>query len=370
MRGYQPERHEHATNSRQCKKNTKFSFKLYPGVDEPPWRRDQVWLPHWSVKKGHAIGLEETSCYFADKQAPTHKHILEQANKQAKAKTETDMDAKLGLFCQKHLIPDKAHRCPILRGTERVAYDTDVQLKCDARVQSEKRGILGIEVVEIFTRRVSHLAEVTTLLPIGIPNGSHDRHLVEHKRKVCQPRTACRHIVVVSAVGRVREPPASATEVPVHEMFLHKVAHVEVTENQFCVVPLLAPSHEDLLAKTRWPLYSALYAPSMPPTESWGRSVLVQIPQRAWSPANKWCLCVSSFFVKTLGSCVSSRVRFRVMNPRSRGRQACWRSCPAFHGPSPAPANLAAPVVKLLLTLACSCERLLKSCPTPRQCNS
>ena len=50
-------------------------------------------------------------------------------------------------------------KCPILRGTGRVAYDTVVQLKCDARLQSEKQGILGNGVVEMFTRRVSHRAE-------------------------------------------------------------------------------------------------------------------------------------------------------------------------------------------------------------------
>ena len=182
-------------------------------------------------------------------------------------------------------------KCHILPGTERVAYDTVVQLNCDARVQSEKQGILRIEVVEIFTGRVSHLAEMTTPLPRGIPNSSHDRHLLEHKRKVCQLVTMCRHIVVVSAVGRVSEPPATATNVLVHEMFLHlaDAAHVQVTEKgnpascsteppASCAPSLcsrctsachvLASSYVDLLAKTRWPLCGAPHAPSVPPTEA------------------------------------------------------------------------------------------------------
>ena len=70
------------------------------------------------------------------------------------------------------------------------------QLTYDALVQSEKQGILGIEVVEIFTRRVSDLAEMTTLLPRSIPNGSHDRHLLGHKRSLpacdCVPTHSCR----------------------------------------------------------------------------------------------------------------------------------------------------------------------------------
>ena len=127
-------------------------------------------------------------------------------------------------------------KCYILLGTERVACDTVVQLKCDARVQSEKQGILGIEVVEIFSR-VSHLAELTTLLPRSTPNGSHDRHLMEHKSKVCQLVTV-RHTVVVSAVGRVREPPASATNVPVHEIHPADAAHVQMTEK---AIPRRAP---------------------------------------------------------------------------------------------------------------------------------
>ena len=60
------------------------------------------------------------------------------------------------------------------------------------------------------------------------------------KDKVCQHVTVCRHIAVVSAVGRVREPPASATNVSVHEVFLHPAdaAHVQVTEK---AIPRRAP---------------------------------------------------------------------------------------------------------------------------------
>ena len=132
-------------------------------------------------------------------------------------------------------------KCPSLRGTGRVVYDTVVQLKCDARLQSEKQGILGNGVVEIFTRRVSHLAEMTTPLPRGIPSGSHDRHLVGHKRKVCQLVTACRHTVVVCAVDRVRETPALATNVTVHATFFHPSDAAHVQEG----IPSRAPlSHQ------------------------------------------------------------------------------------------------------------------------------
>ena len=42
-----------------------------------------------------------------------------------------------------------------------------------------------------------------------------------------------------------------------------------------------------------------------------------------------------------------------------------WRSCAAFHGPSPAPANLEVPVAKLLLTIVCLRERLRKKVGQP-----
>ena len=64
--------------------------------------------------------------------------------------------------------------------------------------------------------------------------------------------------------------------------------------------------------------------PSVPPT--WGQKRANPNPavtRSAWSPANKWWLFASSLFVKTLGSCLSSRIRSRVMNPRSLYRQAC-----------------------------------------------
>ena len=96
--------------------------------------------------------------------------------------------------------------------------------------------------------------------------------------------------------------PSSATNVQVHEMFLHP-AHAALVQMTEKAIPRRAPlslqpralglcsgctsachvrasSFEDLLAKTRWPLCSAPYAPSVPPTEPWGRSVPVQIAQR------------------------------------------------------------------------------------------
>ena len=129
-------------------------------------------------------------------------------------------------------------------------------------------------------------------------------------------------------------------------MFLHPVdvVHVQVTERQSASCPteplascawslcsectsachVRAPSYEDLLVKTRWPLCGAPHAPSVPPT--WRQKRANRNPaatRSALSPANKWCLFASSLFVKILASCLSSRVRFRVMNPRSRSRQAC-----------------------------------------------
>ena len=44
---------------------------------------------HLAYKKHRATSQKKT---------PTHKHTLEQANQQAKAKTETDLDAKLVRF--------------------------------------------------------------------------------------------------------------------------------------------------------------------------------------------------------------------------------------------------------------------------------
>ena len=202
--------------------------------------------------------------YLADK---IHAHNLEQANTQAKAKTATDMDAKVVcfFFFSKTLIPDVA-QVPDPPRHRKSRYDTVVQLKCDARVSC--RNIYA-------PRRPSCQHDHT--LARGIPNGSHDRHLLEHKRKVCLLATVSRHKVVVSAVCRVRERPASATSVPVHDM-TEKAARARGLSVEYADV--LAKSYEDLLAETRWPVCSASPAPSVPPTEPWGRSVPVQIPKR------------------------------------------------------------------------------------------
>ena len=93
-----------------------------------------------------------------------------------------------------------------------------------------------------------------------------------------------------------------------------------------------APSNEDLLAKTRWPPCSADHAPVS------AANLTLEAP---------------------------SRVRVRVMNCEAFVADPVWRSCAAFHGPGPAPANLEVPVAKLLLTIACLRERLRKKASQP-----
>ena len=131
-----------------------------------------------------------------------------------------------------------------------------------------------------------------------------------------------------------------------------------------------APSYEALLAKTRWPLCSAPHAPSVPPTERGVQKRANPNPaatRSARSPANKWCLFASSLFVKTLGSCLSSRVRFRVMNPRSRCRQACSALLSASPEPCPAPANLAAPVRETVANCCVFARTVAWSWPTKNE---
>ena len=117
---------------------------------------------------------------------------------------------------------------------------------------------------------------------------------------------------------------------------------------------MLAPSYEDLLAKTRWAPCGADHAPVSAANLTLGAEAC-QSKSRSDSKR----------LVHSQGACVSSRVRVRVMNCEAVVANPVWRSSPAFHGPIPAPSNLEVPVAKLLLTIVCLHERLRKKVSQP-----
>ena len=128
-----------------------------------------------------------------------------------------------------------------------------------------------------------------------------------------------------------------------HPLLLNKL-RTGVVSIKFCNSAFRCPSHRcglqppDGARSIRQLTKSFLsldhcHAPSVPPTEPWCRSVPGQIAQRleALGPQpTGGCLFASSLFVKTLGSRLSCRVRFRVMNPRSRCRRDCLAPLSSF----------------------------------------
>ena len=172
--------------------------------------------------------------------------------------------------------------------------------------------------------------------------------------------------------------PYSATNVPVHEMFLHPadVVHVvphwasslvrlvslfRIHERMSCAgIVLRRSAGKDSLA-----LCSAPHAPS--------EACKIQIPQRLEAVG----------YQPTTGACsraaFSSRHRAPACRPASVPvswtcgafvANPVWRSCPASRGPCPAPANLAAPVRETVAN-CCVFARTVaqKSWPTPKTCN-
>ena len=94
MRGYQPECHGHATSSSKRQEKTPICHSSYTLLWMNRLEDGTRCDFHTEVSKEDVHLASKEQRATSRKSKRRHRHTLEQTNKKAKAKSETDMDAK------------------------------------------------------------------------------------------------------------------------------------------------------------------------------------------------------------------------------------------------------------------------------------